>query len=199
MQPLIHTTRIITDKLGKRVNVAVIPTRAVLIHKLGKLLVIFGKADLELPFRNRSGIFLFVGYTAPRTESASCVIDTFTRISVLERSVGIMKEIPAGKDGENAGKALEILDHIGGEPAEKRGILAVGNGIDRLTDIGFIFVPFVGHFRSTSFFSANFSTDSQSTSQRYDRLLRATTYLTAVVGLQISLTSSKHFFATASR
>jgi hypothetical protein len=36
-----------------------------------------------------------------------------------------MKEIPTGKDGENAGNALEILDHIGGEPTEKGSILAV--------------------------------------------------------------------------
>ena len=40
MQPLIHTTRIITDKLGKRVNVAIIPPCAVLGDKLGKFLVI---------------------------------------------------------------------------------------------------------------------------------------------------------------
>ena len=107
------------------VNMAVIPPCAVLVHKLRKFLVIIGKADLELPFRIWSGIFLFVGHTAPSTESASGVLDTFSRSSVLQRAVGIMKEIPTGKDGENAGKSLEILDHIGGEPSEKGGILTV--------------------------------------------------------------------------
>lgn len=36
-----------------------------------------------------------------------------------------MKEIPTGEDGENTGKALIFLDHIGGESSEKGGVLAV--------------------------------------------------------------------------
>ena len=125
MNMLVNLGSVSRYKIRDGVNMAVIPPCAVLVNKLGKLLVILGKADLKLPFRIWSGIFLFVGHTAPRTESASGVIDTFTRISILQRAVGIMKEIPTGEDGENTGKALDILDHIGGEPSEKGGILTV--------------------------------------------------------------------------
>ena len=36
-----------------------------------------------------------------------------------------MKEIPTGENDKNTSKSLVFLDHIGGKPSEKGGVLTV--------------------------------------------------------------------------
>ena len=59
-----------------------------------------------------------------------------------------MKEIPTGKDGKYARQSRKVLDHIRGEPTEKRGVLLIDYGIGRCADICFVFVPFIRHIGS---------------------------------------------------
>lgn len=69
-----------------------------------------------------------------------------------------MKAIPTGENGKNTRKSRKVLNHIQGKPIEKRGVLPIGYGIGRCTDICFVFFPFICHIGAPHFFKANLST-----------------------------------------
>ena len=163
------------------------PAGALLVHQLGKFLMVFRKAALLTPaLIDRAGVFSF-RRTAPGAQGTA---------GIVRVRLSLFPQIAPGQDGQHPGHPFKLLQHIEGKTPQPAPVILVSGRVTDLPGVAGKLFFFIDHGLLSNAAASILSSRISHSSFRYPA---ATTYFTVSPAITSSSNNVLQAPATASR